>query len=270
MFSFVTLDKEVINDPFLTLNSVNSKQLSINHGLGGSRLNKFAGATIQREALGSRVATELRIAIAAGEFAPGARLIEVDLASHFGVSRGPIRDAFRILQAEGLIEPHQPGSGMVVTGIDQDSIIELYSLRGAIEGLAIRLAVARYDEAQMHLIDQLVVQMERAAQNNDPSAFALADVAFHNEICHLSGHKRLTDVWRQHEGIMMTLLRLTISLDQNLSSSTKAHRLLLDLIRGGDEEAAARELLEHLDRSKQRMINVWEKALERRRNSHSA
>jgi GntR family transcriptional regulator of gluconate operon len=233
-------------------------------------LNKFAGTAIQREALGSRVATELRIAIAAGEFVQGERLIEVDLAAHFGVSRGPIRDAFRILAAEGLIEPHQPGSGMVVTGIDQDSIIELYSLRGAIEGLAIRLAVARYDESQMQSIEQLVAQMDRAALNNDPSAFALADIAFHNEICRLSGHKRLTDVWRQYEGIMMTLLRLTISLDQNLKSSTQAHRLLLDLMRGGDEEAAAQELLHHLDRSKQRMIKVWEKALERRRNSQSA
>jgi GntR family transcriptional regulator of gluconate operon len=233
-------------------------------------LNKFAGATLQREALGPRVATELRIAIAAGEFAPGERLIEVDLAAHFGVSRGPIRDAFRILQAEGLIEPQQPGSGMVVTGIDQDSIIELYSLRGAIEGLAIRLAVARYDESQMQVIDQLVAQMDRAADNNDPSAFALADIAFHNEICRLSGHKRLTDVWRQYEGIMMTLLRLTISLDQNLSSSTQAHRDLLDLIRSGNEDAAAEELLNHLNRSKQRMIKVWEKALERRRNSQSA
>lgn len=233
-------------------------------------MNKFAGAAIQREALGSRVATELRIAIAAGEYAPGERLIEVDLASYFGVSRGPIRDAFRILAAEGLIEPQQPGSGMVVTGIDQDSIIELYSLRGAIEGLAIRLAVARYDESQMHVIDQLVLQMERAAKNNDPSAFALADVAFHNEICRLSGHKRLTDVWRQYEGIMMTLLRLTISLDQDLNSSTRAHHLLLDLIRAGNEEAAADELLDHLNRSKQRMIKVWETALERRRNSQSA
>lgn len=254
----------------MTLRTVNSKQLSVNDGLGGSRLNKFAGATIQREALGSRVAAELRISIAAGEFVPGERLIEVDLAANFGVSRGPIRDAFRILAAEGLIEPHQPGSGMVVTGIDQDSIIELYSLRGAIEGLAIRLAVSRHDERQMQVIEQLVTQMDRAAQNNDPSAFALADVAFHNEICRLSGHKRLTDVWRQYEGIMMTLLRLTISLDQNLKSSTEAHRLLLDLIRAGDEDAAAQELLNHLDRSKQRMIKVWEKALDRRRNSQSA
>ena len=232
-------------------------------------MNTFFGNAIQREALGSRVATELRIAIAAGEFAPGERLIEVDLASKFGVSRGPIRDALKILQAEGLIEPQQPGSGMVVTGIDQDSIVELYSLRGAIEGLAIRLAVARYSEDQMATIDQLVLQMDKAAQNNDPSAFALADVAFHNEICRLSGHKRLGDVWRQYEGVMMTLLRLTISLDQDLNSSTSAHRLLLDLIRGGDEEAASRELLGHLDRSQQRMINVWQTALERRRQSHS-
>lgn len=229
-------------------------------------MGTFSATAIQKEALGSRVASELRVAIATGEIQAGERLIEVDLAEKFGVSRGPIRDALRILQTEGLIEGQQPG--MVVIGIDHESINELYSLRDAIEGLAIRLAVGRYDESKLTDIKKYVSAMRMAADNNDATAFALADVAFHNEICRLSGHKRLVDVWEQYEGIMMTLLRLTISLDQNLQSSSQAHQELLELISSGDPDSAVKELTEHLERSRERMITVWERALARRRNKH--
>lgn len=222
---------------------------------------------LQRESLGPRVASELRIAIAAGEFAPGERLIEVELAEQFGVSRGPVRDALQLLQAEGLVENQNPG--MMVVGIDQDSISELYSLRGAIEGLAVRLAVGRGDEAGFGEIQRQVELMQRAAETDNPALFSKADVAFHNEICLISGHKRLTDVWQRYEPIMMTLLRLTISLEQDLAASAAKHRELLGLIRAGDPLAAENELTNHLEGSRVRMVTVWERALERRRNKQA-
>ncbi len=222
---------------------------------------------IQREALGSQVAAALREAIAAGEVMRGERLIEIELAEQFGVSRGPIRDAIRILQLEGLVESQSPG--VVVTGIDQEAINEVYSLRGAIEGLAVRLVVARRGDGAYEDIVRHVEAMERAATANDAAAFAQADVAFHNEICLVSGHKRLADVWQRYEAIMMTLLRLTISLDQDLSVSASKHRSLLELIRSGDSDAAETELVSHLEGSRARMVKVWERALERRREARA-
>lgn len=220
---------------------------------------------IQRESLGPRVAAALREAIAAGDLQPGARLIEVELAEKFGVSRGPVRDAFRILQAEGLVATQQPG--MVVTGMGPDDINELYSLRGAIEGLAIRLATGNSTADKVERIGRLVDDMQRAADANDPSGFSTADISFHNEICVLSGHKRLADVWQQYKEVMMTLLRLTIFLDQDLQVSTAKHRDLLDLIKAGDPAAAEEELTDHLEGSRRRMVQVWEKALERQRQA---
>lgn len=223
-----------------------------------------APTIIQREALGSQVATALRDAIAAGELLRGERLIEVELAEQFGVSRGPIRDALRILQVEGLVESLP--TGMMVAGIDHESIGELYSLRGAIEGLAVRLAVARRGDGNYQKIERHVELMERAAAADDPAGFAQADVAFHNEICVASGHRRLADVWQRYEPIMMTLLRLTISLDQDLASSAAKHRALLELIKAGETEAVETELAAHLEGSRARMVKVWERALERRRS----
>ena len=224
-----------------------------------------AAFTINRDALGSQVASALREAIASGQYARGERLIEADLAQAYGVSRGPIRDAFRILQLEGLVDSQQ--RGVTVIGIDEDAISEIYSLRGAIEGLAVRLAVGRADEAGVKQLSRHVDDMQAAAEVNDPAAFAQADIAFHNAICLLSGHKRLTDVWQQYEGIMMTLLRLTISLDQNLQASTNKHRQLLDLIGAGEPNAAQAELAVHLDGSRERMVKVWKQALQRRRGT---
>jgi GntR family transcriptional regulator of gluconate operon len=222
---------------------------------------------IQREALGEKVAGALREAIATGEMARGERLIENELAERFGVSRGPIRDAFNILQAEGLVESLQ--RGVVVIGIDQEGINEIYSLRSAIEGLAVRLVVARSDKSGLDDVDYHVDAMQRAADAADYDSFARADVAFHNEICLLSGHKRLADIWQRYEAIMMTLLRLTVSPDQNLPASADKHRQLLTLIRSGDSQAAETELTMHLEGSRARMVKVWEAAHARRQHERT-
>lgn len=222
---------------------------------------------IQREALGPKVASALREAIATGELGRGERLIEADLAERFGVSRGPIRDAFNILQAEGLVESQQPG--MVVIGIDQESINELYSLRGAIEGLAVRLAVGRSDKHGLDAVQYHVETMRSAAAAGDRATFAREDIAFHNQICLISGHKRLADVWQTYREMMMTLLRLTISPDQDLAASAEKHHQLLDLIRSGDSAAAEAELASHLENSRARMVKVWERAVARQRGSQS-
>lgn len=222
---------------------------------------------IHREALGSQVAAALREAIAAGELARGERLIEVDLAAQYGVSRGPIRDAIRILQLEGLVE--NGSGGVTVAGFDQDAINEIYSLRGAIEGLAVRLIAGRRSDDDHERLAHHVADMERAANADDPASFAQADIAFHNEICRVSRHKRLADVWQRYKAIMMTLLRLTLSPDQDLKASAAKHRKLLDLIKAGDPHAAEAELADHLDGSRARMVKVWEHALKKRQCEES-
>ena len=222
---------------------------------------------IHREALGSQVAAALREAIAAGKLARGERLIEVDLAAKYGVSRGPIRDAIRILQLEGLVE--NGSGGVTVAGLDQDDINEIYSLRGAIEGLAVRLIAQRRSHDDYERLGHHVSVMEQAACTSDSASFAQADIAFHNEICLVSRHKRLADVWQRYKAIMMTLLRLTLSPDQDFKASAAKHRKLLDLIRAGDPHAAEAELADHLDGSRARMVRVWEHALERRRSEEA-
>ena len=223
----------------------------------------LSSTVIVRESLGPRVAADLREAIVIGDLPAGDRLVEADLANRYGVSRGPVRDAFRILQAEGLVESRR--QGVVVTGIRPDDINELYSLRGALEALAVRIIMDGGDSVPLARLESTVEAMEEAARANDPHGFGEADIDFHNQLCALSGHRRLTDVWEQYKEIMMTLLRLTVFLHQDLDASAAKHRDLFDLIAEGDPVAVEAELASHLDGSRKRMVTVWEQALERRR-----
>lgn len=218
---------------------------------------------IVRESLGPRVAADLREGIVIGDLPAGTRLVEAELAGRYGVSRGPVRDAFRILQAEGLVESAR--QGVVVTGIGPDDINELYSLRGALEALAVRIIMNGGDRISLARLEATIEAMEAAAEANDPHGFGEADIDFHNQLCTLSGHRRLTDVWEQYKEIMMTLLRLTVFLHQDLDASAAKHRDLFALIKAGDPVVVEAELANHLEGSRKRMVTVWEQALERRR-----
>lgn len=214
---------------------------------------------IVRESLGPQVATELRNRIVAGELRAGERLIEAELAERFGVSRGPIRDAFKILLAEGLVEDRR--QGVVVGTINAADIDDLYSLRGAIEGLALRRFMQAGDPRQLGELKATVDRMHKAAMGADQEAFGEADIEFHNTLCLLSGHKRLADVWRQYRAIMMALLRQTIFVENHdLHASHAKHLALYQLIEDGLEEAASAELVNHLEGSRQRMIWLWEQS----------
>lgn len=216
---------------------------------------------IVRESLGPQVAAGLREAIVAGEMPAGARLIEAELAERYGVSRGPIRDAFRILQAEGLVEGAR--QGVVVTGIAATDINELYSLRGALEGLALN-RLMQTSGVQLGALEAAVTRMQYAADAGDLENFGLADIEFHNTICVLSGHRRLADVWEQYKEIMMALLRQTIfAKNHDLQASSEKHLALFRLIRDGDPVAAGAELTAHLEGSRQRMVQFWQQATRR-------
>jgi DNA-binding GntR family transcriptional regulator len=119
------------------------------------------------------VAESLRHAIHSGQLADGAELNQAAIAAHFGVSRVPVREAMRELQAEGLIET-QAHRRAVVRALDLERLIEVYDLRAAIEGLVVERATERIDaallkelralEKSMRTIDDHALWLERNAE----------------------------------------------------------------------------------------------------------
>ncbi|KAA5831923.1 GntR family transcriptional regulator [Saccharopolyspora hirsuta] len=200
--------------------------------------------SLVQQSLGDRVAQELRVRIIGGELARGTRLVEDVLAEQFDVSRGPIRDAFRQLEAEGLLESRR--RGVFVIGLTEDDVDELYTLRGSLETLALSLAMRRAAPEDWARAEECSRAMESAAQRRDASAFARADLEFHAQLYQLSGHRRLLAVWEQYRPTFGVMLDVTNAQDIDLHPAAEAHAELLRLARTGDEEGAVTNLRGHL------------------------
>jgi GntR family transcriptional regulator, gluconate operon transcriptional repressor len=200
--------------------------------------------SLVQRSLGDRVAHELRVRIIGGELARGTRLVEDVLAEQFDVSRGPIRDAFRQLEAEGLLESRR--RGVFVTGLTEDDVDELYTLRESLETLALSLAMRRAEPESWDRAQEYVDEMNAAAKRGDPHAFARADLEFHTQLYELSGHRRLRAVWDQYLPTIGVVLDVTNAQDVDLHPAAGAHADLLKLARSGDEGEALTNLRGHL------------------------
>lgn len=202
--------------------------------------------------LGSQVADILRQRIVRGELPPGHRLTEEGLAEEFNVSRGPIRDAITQLTFEALVGTQRP-RGIYIIGLSSDDAEQLYSLRGALEHLALRRAMRVTDDARWAPMRARVEDMRRAADRREASAFSEADLDFHTTIYLLADHARLLAAWQQYMPTFAALLDVTIAHDADLHDSAEDHARLYDVMRSGDVTAASLVLDEHLAGAQERM-----------------
>ncbi|MEU7854395.1 GntR family transcriptional regulator [Nonomuraea sp. NPDC049141] len=196
--------------------------------------------------LGDQLLVQLRSLIVRGELSVGTHLVEGKIAERYGVSRGPVRDALRQLEIEGLVETRK--RGVSVRGLSDKDLLELYSLRGALESLAVREAIARLDAADWTPIDEALDQMQSAAVAADAAKFAAADLDFHSGFYTLGDNRWLTATWALHRPLFATVLEIT-NTDRDLVPVADDHVYLRDVIRSGDVDAALTALTAHLDGS---------------------
>src|ERR687886_2387460 len=161
--------------------------------------------SLDRSTLRERALSALRSAITSGQYRPGDHLGEVELAGHLGVSRGTVREALRHLQQEGLVTAGARGM-LRVRSHTATEIRELFEVRAALEGLAVRLLI---DSPKR---DAAVTTLRRAlSELDDPHrdfiAHVDADMAFHLLLCELSGNSMLATAWQQLAGrIRVTIM----------------------------------------------------------------
>lgn len=209
--------------------------------------------TVQRAAsLGEQVADILRQRIVRGDLQPGDRVTEEALADEFQVSRGPVRDAITQLTFERLVEVHKP-RGIYVVGLTDADVEQLYSLRAALEQLALKRAMRVADDARWRPSREAVTRMLAAADSGDHVEFLAADLDFHAQIYALADHPRLEAAWRQYLPTFTSLLDVTINHDEDLHESAADHDRLYAVMRSGDVAAAGRVLADHLAGAEERM-----------------
>ncbi|WP_329585386.1 GntR family transcriptional regulator [Streptomyces sp. NBC_01362] len=189
----------------------------------------------------------LRERIAHGDLAAGERLIERDISVHYGISRGPVREAIMVLEQEGLVVTH-PYRGAVVTEIPQKEIEEiLVPIRLVIEKAAFRAAAEATDQKLFEALGTLVGQMESAAAEPlDAKTLADLDVTFHETVITAAGHTQSLRIWRTIQPRVRAYFLRDAPHHENPRGIVDQHRSLLDTLRSGDPERAGDEIAEHI------------------------
>lgn len=211
-------------------------------------------ALLQTSSLASVVQQEVERAILAGEYAPGTKLTEAMLASKLGVSRGPVREAFRMLEEAGLVRTEK-NRGVFVRDIPMDEAVEIFDLRAAMDELVGRQLAANITPAQLKEIRALVDAMEKAVKSEDAYNYHLLNLRFHDRLVEMAGNRKLTAIYRKLIKELSLFRRLNLADGWLLPISAGEHRLILKAIAAGDPDAAGRAMFQHVMDSKQRTID---------------
>ena len=219
-------------------------------------MNAVANATIallQSSSLTTVVQQEIERAILQGEYAPGSKLTEADLAQAMGVSRGPVREAFRMLEEAGLVRTEK-NRGVFVRDIPIDEAVEIFDLRAAMDELVGRRLARHITPAQLKEVRALVDTMEKSVKAEDAYHYHLLNLKFHDRLVEMAGNSKLTAIYRKLIKELSLFRRLNLADGWLLPISAGEHRQILKAIASGDEDAAGRAMHDHAMDSKERTI----------------
>lgn len=183
-------------------------------------------------------------AICTGRYAIGSRLVAEDVAQEIGTSRMPVREAFRRLDAEGLVTL-RPNRGAVVSGLDIAQMREVFEMRSALEGLAIRAALPHLNERQQRHLERLLEDMDHCG--DDSALWIQNHRAFHDALCALAGRPRLSRQIAALHALIEPHLHLWLKHIDKPLSAREEHAVLLEALRSGDPLRAERVMREHIE-----------------------
>ncbi|MBO8154041.1 GntR family transcriptional regulator [Thermovirga sp.] len=188
----------------------------------------------------------LREAIFRRELKDGDKLIESELAEKLNVSRTPVREALRMLESEGLVE-RIPRKGLFVKGLSKEDIIEIYSIRQALEALAIRSVCKNITDEELKELKRLYSQMEEAyEQGDDNKLFALSQ-KFNEAIVAPSNMPRLLSLLATYHEYLRRLRSRSFSKSSRKVQALKEHGQILEAISERNPDKAERLVKEHLE-----------------------
>jgi DNA-binding GntR family transcriptional regulator len=178
----------------------------------------------------------LRQGILQGELAPGERLRSDALANELKVSRTPVREALRKLEAEGLVA--RSGSGLIVREFSEKDLTELFYVREALEGMAARLAAENATPSEIAEIRELLDDMDSVRQRGDVAALRPLTGEFHRLICRAAHNDRLLQSLKSLLEHVRQMQTSTLYVEGRPAEALKEHRNLLRAIEARDADRA--------------------------------
>ncbi|MEV0810817.1 GntR family transcriptional regulator [Micromonospora sp. NPDC050200] len=205
------------------------------------------GQAMLRRQSGAQAVYELmRAKIISGEFEPSGRLTEPELASALGVSRTPVREALRLLIAEGLVE-QLPTGGSRVTPLDLADIRRVYDIRARLEGLLARDACTRMTRSDLDALDRLIGLMHRL--RGDETEVLRLGREFHARIADVAENRWCDQLLHQIRGHVDRYRSLSTREPGRPDLAVVEHQAIYDALASGDPERAEQAMRVHVEQS---------------------
>lgn len=197
--------------------------------------------------MANQVAEQLRDLIVSGSLTPGEPLLQVELAAKLGISRTPLREAFLLLERDGLVRSNPQTNTVEVAAFTEQDVVEIYQVRQVLDALAARLAAGSTISRESRVeLENDVMEMGQVLEPFNTQKFMAAHMRFHVGIYELSGNRRI----KEFEPILristqMLYRRVHSKVDRMIQSAAE-HGLILDAIVAGDPARAETEASSHI------------------------
>ena len=195
--------------------------------------------------LRGRVFHKIRDDILSGKYKDNEELKEVAIGEELGVSRTPVREAFRQLELEGLIHII-PNKGAYVTGITVKDVKDIYMIRSLLEGLCAKWATTNITQEQLEELEENVYLAEFHASKGHTQQITELDNRFHEILYEAAGSKMLERQLRDFHGYVLRVRKKTLAKYKRSTQSNKEHKQILEAIKENDAAKAERVANEHI------------------------
>lgn len=209
-------------------------------------------ALLRHRSLASAAQEEIERLILSGEIVSGAKLGEAEIAGRLGVSRGPVREAFRGLEEVGLIR-FEKNRGVFVRKVELAEADQNYVVRGALEELAGKIVAQRISNEEVRELRAIVKRMEKSVARKDTASYVEQNLELHLQIVELSCNVKLVEVYRKITKELMLFRRQSLAPDETLEE----HRNMVECIAARDPVAASQAMLRHCERARLRMLATY-------------
>ena len=218
---------------------------------------KAAAAARPSKGLAHGICEQLQQLIYGGDIAPGERLNEAALALRMGTSRGPIREAIRMLTGIGLVVA-VPNRGVFVRQISVREMLEIYELRALLFGFAAQQAAEHLSEADRRTFNQLLDGMDEACEASDGQCYYVLNLEFHALVLAQCRNQRAQQAYEDHAKELHLYRRRYFDATLNMRRSSNEHRRIFEAIASGAAERAAKLAREHVLQGRQRLLATLE------------
>jgi DNA-binding GntR family transcriptional regulator len=210
---------------------------------------------IQRSGLPEALAASLQERILSGEFKEGDQLVQDAIAREYEVSRMPVREALRQLEAAGLVKLRLH-KGAVVTSVPTEQIAELFHLRCLLEGDLLAAALPEMQPTDLSAANELLLKLEVAYENRAIDQWGPLNWAFHRRLYEPSGRVQTLQMVQSINLQTERYIRLQLTLTKSFAVANAEHRKLLRLCAGRDHDSAVQYLVKHIDEAGRKLLRV--------------